>query len=349
MTKRHAPTHSAPMDEGGIVQEARIKFLVCGGTGFIGRHMATSLADNPRYEVTATYHSRPPFAHPCIKWVEADLRSVHAVNKIIQGQDIVIQAAAVTSGAKDIVEQPHIHVCDNAVMNSLILRAAYDHAVKHFIFFSCSIMYPGSAVPLREEDFDAHSELTPKYFGAGWTKVYMEKMCEFYTRLGRTRHTVIRHSNVYGPYDKFDLHRSHVCGALITKAMTSTGGVITIWGDGKEQRDLVYIDDLVDFVHRAFKRQRSRFGLYNVGSGKLISVETLAERIIEASGRSLTIRYAPDRPTIKSSICLDCNRAAADFGWSPRTELDQGLLKTIQWYQQHEMNKSACHGRQKKN
>jgi nucleoside-diphosphate-sugar epimerase len=65
-------------------------------------------------------------------------------------------------------------------------------------------MYPSSEKPLKEEDFDPGRGLFPKYFGVGWTKVYLEKMCEFYSRIGRTRFMAIRHSNIYGPHDKFD-------------------------------------------------------------------------------------------------------------------------------------------------
>jgi hypothetical protein len=141
-------------------------------------------------------------------------------------------ADATTSGSRDIVATPHIHVTDNAVMNSLLLRACFDHAVGHFLFFSCSVMYQPREAPWREDEWDASQEMHLNYFGIGWTKVYIEKMCAFFGRLGRTRHTVIRHTNVFGPHDKFDLERSHVFGATVTKAMTSTTGAVTVWGSG---------------------------------------------------------------------------------------------------------------------
>ena len=73
-----------------------------------------------------------------------------------------------------------------------------------------------------------------KYFGVGWTKVYLEKLCEFYGRLGRTQYSVLRHSNMYGPYDKYDLDRAHVCGATITKVMEAQDK-ISVWGGGKRR------------------------------------------------------------------------------------------------------------------
>src|SRR5581483_4899486 len=213
------------------------------------------------------------------------------------GMDIVIQAAAVTSGSGEIVTRPHIHVTDNAVMNALLFRACLEHAVQHVIFFSCTSIYPSSRLPAKESDFDHH--IVDTYFGAGWTKVYNEKMCEFYARIGPTRYTVLRHSNIYGPFDKFDLRRSHVCGGTITKVLSAPeGGHIVVWGDGSELRDLLYVDDLVQFVRQALRLQTTPFELVNVGAGESISVRALVETIVTVSAKKLTITYDRARPTI---------------------------------------------------
>ena len=90
---------------------------------------------------------------------------------------LVIQAAAITSGANDLVKRPYIHVTDNIIMNSHILKSCFKNSIKHLIFFSCTTMYHSSKKPLREEDFDANKKLEKKYFGVANTKVYIEKMC----------------------------------------------------------------------------------------------------------------------------------------------------------------------------
>ena len=244
------------------------RVVVCGAAGFIGRNIAESLAAEPeQFDVVGIHHRRPPFGQRGITWRRADLTDRAQAEQAISGADIVIQAAAVTSGAKDIVQRPHIHVADNAVMNSHLLRAAFEQKVGHFVFFSCSIMYPAAERPQKEEDFTGADAIDPKYFGAAWTKLYVERMCEFYARTGETRFTVVRHSNIYGPHDKFDLDRSHVFGATVTKVMTAGDGRIAVWGSGKECRDLLYVSDLVDFVRLALDRQADRYGLYNVGTG----------------------------------------------------------------------------------
>ena len=309
------------------------KILVCGATGFIGRNIAEALAKRDEFDVYGAYLNSKPLDNPRIKMIQVDLTNQKEVNQILKGVDILIQAAATTSGAKDIITKPYYHVTDNAVMNSLIFRAAYDYEVSHVVFFSCATMYQSNDIPVKETDFDANEEMYPSYFGAGWTKVYIEKMCEFYSRIGNTKYTVIRHSNIYGPYDKFDLKKSHVFGATMTKVMTTEeGGTIVVWGTGVEERDLLYISDLVDFVELAIDRQGSKFELCNVGYGSSISVSNLVKKIIACSGKDVRIVYDQSKPTIKTKLSLDIARAKNSFGWSPKVSLDEGIQKTIEWY-----------------
>lgn len=305
------------------------RIVICGATGFIGRNLVEYFASKGRHEIVAVAHIRPPFDAPGVRWAEADLRDTAAVSKLLEGADIVIQAAATTSGAKDITSKPFIHVTDNALMNSVLLRAAYEQAVKHFIFFSCTVMYPSSTAPVDEEGFTG--DISPKYFGVGWTKVYIEKMCAFYAGLGRTRHTVIRHSNIYGPHDKFDLERSHVFGASVTKAMLAEDE-LTIWGTGEERRDLLHVDDLMRFVDLAIERQDTNFGLYNSGLGQSVSIRELVERIVAASGRRLDLKHDLTKPTIPFDLTLNCTKAKAELGWAPQVSLVDGVERTVGWW-----------------
>jgi len=309
------------------------RILICGATGFIGRNMAESFAEKDNFKVYGTYLYGKPLQNPKIKMVRADLTNKEEVNRVVEGMDIIIQAAATTSGAKDITEKPYYHVADNAIMNSLIFRAAYEYGISHIVFFSCTVMYQSSDKPVKETDFDANKEIYPKYFGVGWTKVYIEKMAEFYSRIGNTKYTIIRHSNVYGPHDKFDLEKSHVFGATMTKVMKAKdGGNIIIWGEGKEERDLLYVSDLVDFVKLAIAKQKSKFELYNVGVGSSISVSDLVKKIIRYSGKNIKVKYDKSKPTIKTKLCLDYSKAKERLGWVPRVSLDKGIQKTMNWY-----------------
>lgn len=308
------------------------KVLVCGATGFIGRNMVEQLAQ--RYEVHAVRFKRPEYNCPNVIWHQADLRNPAEVDRLMQGMDIIIQAAATTSGAKDIVTRPFIHVTDNAVMNSYLFRSAFEHKVKHVIFFSCTVMYQSSDTALKESDFDANKALHPRYFGVGNTKLYIEKMCEFYANIGETKFTAIRHSNIYGSHDKFDLERSHVFGATVTKVMTAEDK-ITVWGTGEEERDLLYVDDLVRFVELAMHKQPEKYRLYNCGYGSAVTIKDLVQRIVKASGKNLKIEHDLSQPTIKTSLFLNCDLAKRELGWQPSTTLDDGIARTIAWWKQN--------------
>lgn len=309
------------------------KILVCGATGFIGRNIAEYFALKENYEVYGTCLRAEPLNNPRIRMIKADLTDKADVDNVVKGMDIIIQAAATTSGAKDIVTKPYYHVTDNAVMNSLLFRSVHEHNVSQLIFFSCTVMYQPGDTPVKEENFDANMELFPNYFGVGWTKVYIEKMCEFYARIGSTKYTAIRHSNIYGPYDKYDLEKSHVFGATMTKVMTAAdGGEIVVWGTGEEERDLLYISDLVNFVEKAIEKQTSRFELVNAGYGSAISISDLVKEIIACSEKDIRIKYDTSQPTIKTRLCLDTTRANKLFGWSPAISLAEGIKKTMDWY-----------------
>ena len=170
-----------------------MKVLICGATGFIGRNISDFFSEKDNFEVYGTYFNSAPLTNSKIKMLQVDLTNKKEVDHALEGMDIIIQAAATTSGSKDIFIKPYYHVTDNAIINSLIFRSAFEHNISHVIFFSCTVMYQSGDTPVKESDFNANEQIYPKYFGVGWTKVYIEKMCEFYSRIGNTKYTVIRH------------------------------------------------------------------------------------------------------------------------------------------------------------
>jgi GDP-L-fucose synthase len=309
--------------------------LICGGTGFIGRNLVNKFSKNKNFKVTATYlNSIPHVKNKNIKWIRADLKNQKITDKITKNIDIIIQAAATTSGVNDIVNKPFLHVTDNVVMNSYLLRSAYENKIKHFIFFSCTVMYSSSKNKVKETDFNPSSKIYEKYFGVAKTKVYVEDMCKFYSKISNIKFTCIRHSNVYGPYDKYDLEKSHFFGATITKVLEAKKEVI-IWGQGTEKRDLIFIEDLVNFVKLTIIKQKQNFKIYNCGFGKFYSINELTKKIIKNSKKNLIIKHDLRKPTIGTFLKLDCSQARKQIGWEPKTSIDSGILKTIEWYKKN--------------
>ena len=307
------------------------KILITGVTGFIGRNLAEILCSHKGYKVFGTYHKSAPFKNPNITFIQADLRNESDAHHAAKGMDIIIHAAAVTSGSKDIVERPHIHIADTVAINNQILKATFDNQVKHFFFLSCTVMYKPSQQAIKESDFKASDEIVDKYFGGAWLKIFFEKICQFYSKKSSTKFTVMRHSNCYGPFDKYNSEKSHVFAATITKVMQAKSKV-TVWGNGTEKRDFLYIEDLADFILKALELQKAKYELFNIGYGKGTSIKELTEQVIHFSGKKLAIEFDTTKPTIPVDIYLDCSKAQKEFNWSPRTTLKQGIVKSIEFY-----------------
>ena len=309
------------------------KVLICGATGFIGKNITLGLSGNKNYEIHAVRYKRPAYkTSDNVKWHKADLRNPNSIDKLIKGMDIVIQAAATTSGSKDIVSKPYIHVTDNAVINSYMFRSSYAHKIKHFIFPSCTVMYPSSKKPTKESDYNG--KIIDKYKGVGETKVYLEKIAKFYSMLGDTKFTIIRHSNIYGPHDKYDLDKSHVFGATITKVMRAKD-TLEVWGTGNEIRDFLYAEDLINFIKLAIKKQKTKYEIYNCGSGIPIKVKDLCKKIILISGKDLKIIFNKAMPSIPFNMYLNCNKAKKDLDWKVQNNIDLGIKKSINWWRKN--------------
>lgn len=311
------------------------RVVVLGATGFVGRNVALHLAEDPALHVVAVRNTRAAWDHPRIEWRQADLTREADVMRALDGAEMVVHAAAATAGAAAHLADPLSMVVDNQVMNARIFAAAHRLNVRQVLWYSCSIMYASKDRPQSEADFDPAAPLHKAYVGAGTTKVYFERMCAWYAGLGRTRFTVFRHSNVYGPHDKYDLGRSHMFGATLTKALTAQDGKLVLWGTGAEGRDLIHADDLARATKAALARQTAPYALYNIGSGAALPVIDIARRIVRATGRELAIETDPAKPSIPVTIALDCAKAKAELGWAPQVALDDGIARTIDWWREN--------------
>ena len=163
-------------------------------------------------------------------------------------------------------------------------------------------MYQSSDELLKETDVDENVDIFSKYYGAGNTKLYLEKMCKFYSDLGKTKFTVLRQSNIYGSYDKFDLERSHVFAATIVKVVNAVEEVV-VWGEGKEKRDLLHVEDLVSCVEKVMKQQ-SQFELINVGIGEGIEISELVKKVVDIYKKDLYIRYDKTKPSFGNMLLI---------------------------------------------
>ena len=307
------------------------KILICGGTGFIGQNLILYFSRQKKYDVYATFNKKEKFKIKNVKWIKANLTNKKDVNNAIKNKNIVIQAAATTSGSKDIINSPQIHVTDNAIMNSLIINSCNKFQIDHFVFFSCTVMYPHSKKYLKEDSVNKLGAISDKYFGVGNTKIYIEKVCEFFSKIGKTKYTCIRHSNIYGPHDKFDLNKGHFFASNLLKIYLNQNGQIKIWGEGNEMRDMLHVSDLINFVNKILILQTKNFKLYNCTYGKSYKVINIIKKMIRSSGKKIKIKNDLSKPSIPINILVNSNKAWKELNWKPKITLDEGIKKTIKW------------------
>ena len=313
-----------------------MRILVCGASGFIGRNVFETFSEKRSIELIGTcFNDR--FSDD-MRLVDVDLTKRENALDITTNMDLVIHAAAVTGGMDAVKEKPERFIADNVLMNTNLIEAAYRNKVPHFIFLSCTVMYPDSTWPLREEEFDLR-KIHPSYFPLANLKVFAEDLCRFYSSQGETRYTVLRPSSVYGPYDKFSLETGHMLDATIARVINSQGENIPIRTENAT-RDFLHVYDLVRLIEMVTRNRAEgyRFSLFNAASGVSTSIRELTEKIVKISGKDLKVIYDSVKMGIDSKTSLDIRKAAQCFDWKSRIDLDRGLRHTIDWYQWHLKN-----------
>ncbi len=313
--------------------DAESNVLVAGGTGLIGANLVRRLV---KLDVTprVTYHSkRPVITDDRIEYVHADLTNFESCKKVVEGIDCVFMCAASTSGAATIASNPLIHVTPNIVMNSRMLEASHSEGVRKFVWMSSSVGYPPSGDrPVREEEF-FDNDPADVYFASGWMKRYTEILCKMYAEKLEKRMAVVvlRPSNIYGPYDKFDFETSHVTAAMIRKVVERNDPLV-VWGNGKDVRDVIYVDDFIDAMLLAAEKIDS-FNPLNVAKGEGIAVKELLNTILRIDGYdNARVVYDESKPSMIPKRLIDVRKAENTLGFRAKTSLIDGLSMTIDWY-----------------
>lgn len=313
------------------------KVLVTGAGGFLGTNMAKRLVEEGSC-VRGTLHTRgPQFEHQDLEYVKADLTDMEECRRVVEGMDYVFMCAANTSGAAVMATQPLAHVTPNVVMNAQMLEASYQAKVKKFLFVSSSAAYPPSGERSISEEEMFAGDPYEAYFSVGWMKRYGEVLCRIYSEKIKDPMStvVVRPSNVYGPYDKFDFERSHVTAAL-TRKVIERHDPLEVWGTGEDVRDLIYVDDFIDAVMLAMNRI-DRFDPVNIGYGKGCRVREVLNTLLEVDGfREARVIVNPAKPSMIPIRLINVTKARIQLGFSAKTNLQEGMKKTLHWYRKQQ-------------
>ncbi len=309
------------------------KVLITGGAGFIGTNLALRL-QGLGAALRLTVHDNPLQASfPGAEVMTVDLRRPEDCARAVEGVDFVFICSAHTSGAAVIRATPLAHITPNVLINTLLLDAAYRARVGKVCFISSGAAYPPTGDrPVGEaEMFDG--DPADVYFPAGWMKRYAEVLCRTYAeKIAQPMATVVvRPSNIYGPYDKFDFAVSHVTAAL-TRRVAERQAPLDVWGTGGDVRDLIYIDDFIDGMLGAFATDLPYFAV-NICAGKGHTVRQILETLLAVDDYlDADVRFDPSRPSTIPVRLMDNSLARKRFGFEARISLGEGLKRTLAWY-----------------
>ncbi|MCU0666052.1 MAG: NAD-dependent epimerase/dehydratase family protein [Candidatus Omnitrophica bacterium] len=309
------------------------KVLITGGAGFVGANLIKRMISLGA-KIRATIHRKDPVvSDDRIEYIRCDLMHMEDCRKVVADMEYVFMCAANTSGAAVIASTPLVHVTPNIIMNSQVLEAAYFAQVKKFIFLSSNAAYPPSGDnPVTEKEmFDA--DPYDIYFGVGWMKRFIEILCRLYSQKLKNPMpcVVVRPSNIYGPYDDFDFATSHMMAATLRKVI-ERHDPIKIWGTGQDIRDLIYIDDFIDGLILAAEKI-STFDAVNIAQGKAYNLKEILRMALEIEGyQNARITYDSTKPSMIPVRLIDIKKAQDSLGFIPKTDIYNGIAKTISWY-----------------
>jgi GDP-D-mannose 3', 5'-epimerase len=267
--------------------------------------------------------------------VIADLRNYSECLMVTKKIDEIYHLAADMGGIGYITSSHAEIAINNTLINAHTLQAARKNGAKRFLFSSSACVYPQyrqedpDVVPLKEDEaFPAEPEE-----GYGLEKLYMEKLCQYFAEDWGFATRVVRFHNVYGPLGTYDGGREKAPAAICRKvAALANHDEIEIWGDGKQTRSFMYIDDCVEGIYRIMRSDYA--APLNLGTDELISIDGLVDLVSSIAGKILVKRHDTSRPQGVRGRNSDNSRLREVLGWEPKTPLRQGLIPTYRWIEQ---------------
>lgn len=304
------------------------RVCVAGSTGFLGSWIARELLNEGAAVrgVSLSGRDREPLE---IESVAADLRDFEQASEVVRGQEALVIAAAVTSGAQVMAQDPLAHLLDNVLINGALLRAATLQEVKRVVFISSSTVYPVGDWAMSEEDFTG--DYFASYEVVASMKRFAEESCRHISLHSETETIVVRPGNAYGPWDHFDSENSHVIPALVSRIARATS-TLQVWGDGEDIKNFIYAGDLAQGIVQALQ-----FGkpgeIYNLGGPKEVSIREIVNVLLDCAGKpDLQVEYDPSKPSMIPMRRINSTKAATDLGFVPTTSPEDGLRETYDWY-----------------
>ena len=297
--------------------------LVTGGTGFLGSRVVSMLEKKQVKNIIVP------------RSMENDLRLRENCSEITKNKDVVIHLAAKVGGIGLNQEKPGELFYDNLMMGTNLMEESRKNGVKKFVALGTICSYPKiTPLPFNEENiWNGYPEETNAPYGLAKKMLLVQSQA--YAQQYNFNSIVVFPTNLYGPNDNFDEKSSHFIPALIKKiffAKKEGKKSIPIWGDGSPSRDFLYVDDAADAIILAAEKYNKQDPI-NFGTGEEITIKELVDKIQKIMNSNLEIEWETDKPNGQPRRCVSYDRAKKEIGFIPKISLDEGLSRTINWYE----------------
>lgn len=302
--------------------------LVTGGNGFLGTHVCEQLRILRPKKLLIPRHK------------DYDLTCETDVLKLFNKYkpDVVIHLAGLVGGILPNKERPAEYFYQNLLMGTLMLHYSWKNGVKRFVAAGAGCGYPEFAPnPLQEKDFWAgfpQAESAPYSLA----KRLLTIQSEGYFRQYGFVSVICIPGNIYGPYDNFNLHDAHVIPALVRKfveAARQNAPEVEVWGAGRAARDFIYAGDVATGLLQVGEKLNCA-DVINMSSGEETSVRSVVNMLKTIVGYKGKVVWNRSRPDGQLHRRFDISKAKKLLNWAPRTSLQDGLQKTVDWYRTHQ-------------
>lgn len=269
---------------------------------------------------------------------ELDLKNQQKVKEffVTENPDVVIDAAARVGGILANNDYPYHFIMENMQIQNNLIDVALKTGVDKFIFLGSSCIYPKFAPQPLKEEYLLTDTLEPTNEWYAIAKITGVKACQAIRKQFNKDYVSLMPTNLYGYFDNFDLETSHVLPAMIRKfheAKINNHSDVKLWGSGTPMREFLFVDDMAEAVVYALENKLEEY-LYNVGSGKDITIRELAETIQKVTGHKGNIVWDSDKPDGTPRKLMDVSKIKK-IGWQYSTELQEGIEKTYDWFLQN--------------
>ena len=266
---------------------------------------------------------------------ELDLRNQQAVTNFYKKEqpEVVIDAAAKVGGILANNNFPYQFLMENMLIQNNLIDGAHKAGVDKFIFLGSSCIYPKFAPQPLKEEYLLTDLLEPTNEWYAIAKITGVKACQAIRKQYNKEYVSLMPTNLYGYFDNFDLQSSHVLPAMLRKfheAKINKHSDVTLWGSGTPMREFLFADDMAESVVYALENNLPEF-LYNIGTGKDVTIKELAETIQKVIGHKGRIFWDAEKPDGTPRKLMDVSKMK-DIGWEYSTELEDGIEQTYAWF-----------------